>query len=212
MPRSGRAGAARPPRQEPNPDDAANVKRWPLLLLPLMSVSVSCDRIRLPKAAEAGGAPAVAESAGMPEGGVVRELAEGEFDSLITVRDRLILVDFHASWCGPCKSLGPKLENAAHRHGGRVILAKVDVDGHGELVRRFGVSSIPDVRIYLNGVQAGRFVGDLSTDEIEGVLAPLVAKLPAGAATGDGAGAETPAEPAIQPMRKDWMPEGMERR
>ncbi|MCU0795323.1 MAG: thioredoxin family protein [Akkermansiaceae bacterium] len=189
-----------------------------VFLFPLLFLA-GCEQIKKLKvesAKAAPSAPAVAPSTAQlaPAGPLVRELEESEFESFAAIPGRVVLVDFTATWCGPCRMLGPRLEAIAQKHGGRVLLGKVDIDRNGELARRMGVGGIPDVRIYVNGAEVDRFVGALDEASIEAKIAPGLAKVPAAAEASaeSPAAAPSPAEPAIQPMKKDWMPEGMQRR
>jgi putative thioredoxin len=70
-----------------------------------------------------------------------------------------VVVDFWAEWCGPCRMLGPALEREEAAHGGRVALAKVDVDVNRELSRRFRISGIPSVKAFWRGEVVHEFVG-----------------------------------------------------
>ena len=70
-----------------------------------------------------------------------------------------MLVDFWASWCGPCKMLAPTVDKLAEKYDGKVIVGKVDVDEEQELARQFGVMSIPTVVFLKNGVEFDRKVG-----------------------------------------------------
>ncbi|MBN8526750.1 MAG: hypothetical protein J0M02_15560 [Planctomycetes bacterium] len=70
-----------------------------------------------------------------------------------------VLVDFHAGWCGPCTAMGPEIEALVHERGERLRLVKVDVDAHPQLAQTHGVQSIPDVRLWVGGREAARFVG-----------------------------------------------------
>lgn len=70
-----------------------------------------------------------------------------------------VLVDFHATWCGPCKMLGPVLEQAARTATGPLKLVKVDTDQNQDLAVSAGVSGIPDVRLFVDGEQVGAFTG-----------------------------------------------------
>lgn len=71
----------------------------------------------------------------------------------------LVLVDFWAEWCGPCKVLGPILEAAVAQRGGQVWLVKIDSDLNQELAQRFNVRGIPTVKAFLEGQLVGEFVG-----------------------------------------------------
>lgn len=70
-----------------------------------------------------------------------------------------MLVDFWASWCGPCKMLAPTVDKLAEKYDGKVIVGKVDVDEEQELARQFGVMSIPTVVLFKDGKEVQRTVG-----------------------------------------------------
>lgn len=71
----------------------------------------------------------------------------------------LAMVDFWADWCGPCKMLGPTIEELAQQYDGRVLVGKVNVDEETDLAREFGVMSIPTVVFLKNGREFDRKVG-----------------------------------------------------
>ena len=73
--------------------------------------------------------------------------------------DKLVVVDFWADWCGPCKMLGPTVETLAERYDGKVRVGKVNVDADPELARHFGVMSIPTVIFLKGGRELARKVG-----------------------------------------------------
>jgi len=93
-----------------------------------------------------------------------------------------VVVDFWAAWCGPCRMLGPAIEQEAAKRDGRLALAKVDVDAEQELAARYGIQSIPTVAVFRNGEIVNGFVGAYPAATIGGFFDELLAKEPAAAA------------------------------
>jgi putative thioredoxin len=89
-------------------------------------------------------------------------------------QERLIVVDFWAPWCEPCRTLGPILEELVAELGPGVALAKVNVDENQELAQAFRVQGIPAVKIVKDGQLAQEFTGALPKEQIEQILRPLV--------------------------------------
>ena len=80
------------------------------------------------------------------------------FDKALT-QDQLMMVDFWADWCGPCKMLGPVIEDLAAKYDGKALVGKVNVDDEPQLAQRYGVMSIPTVIFLKNGKEIDRKVG-----------------------------------------------------
>ena len=78
-----------------------------------------------------------------------------------------VLVDFWAEWCGPCKILGPALERLAEKHKGEWKLAKLNTDNYQEIASEYGIKSIPNVKLFIDGEVANEFVGALPEHMIE---------------------------------------------
>ena len=84
-------------------------------------------------------------------------LNSNEFDNAIA--SGIVLVDFYADWCGPCKMLTPVLESVANKLDGKVKIVKVDVDESPDLAQRFGIMSVPTMILFKKGQQAAAFSG-----------------------------------------------------
>ncbi|MFM2197093.1 MAG: thioredoxin [Verrucomicrobiota bacterium] len=158
-------------------------------------------------------------------GPTVQDLSETEFGTFIAEPGRLNIVDFHAEWCGPCKMLGPILTEVVEANAHVVRLGKINVDQAQELAREEGVSSIPDVRFYVDGKVVHKFVGAPSRAKIEELIATHSAGInPVADLTdalvndkGDGTSSAPPTRPpnakpieeALKPMDKNWLPPGV---
>ena len=99
----------------------------------------------------------------------IKHLTTAEFASL-TQAAPLAMVDFWASWCGPCKMLSPVVESIADQFDGKVLVGKVNVDEEPDLARRFGVMSIPTVVFLKNGREFDRKVGVMPAQAFTSVL------------------------------------------
>jgi len=94
----------------------------------------------------------------MPDTATVH-LTEQNFDETLSRHHGLLLVDFWAEWCGPCRAISPVLEELASEAGGRVTLAKVNVDETPGLAARYGIRSIPTILFVKQGKVADQVIG-----------------------------------------------------
>ena len=98
------------------------------------------------------------------------QVNKNNFQDEVLNSDKPVLVDFWASWCGPCKMLSPAVEALAEQYEGKVLVAKVNVDEEPELARAFGVMSIPTVVFLKNGREFDRKVGLMPASAFTAVL------------------------------------------
>lgn len=104
-----------------------------------------------------------------PDGSVIHERTH--FREVMANAEGIVVVDFWASWCGPCMMMGPELEKVAKTHPSDVTIIKVEMDAQTEaFARHFEVGGIPDVRFFQKGKAVGGFVGFHRADEIEKLL------------------------------------------
>ncbi|MBI2099248.1 thioredoxin [Candidatus Uhrbacteria bacterium] len=103
-------------------------------------------------------------------------LTEKNFDQEVIKSNEIVLVDFWAPWCGPCRMLGPVIEELAKEWSGKgVKIGKVNVDEEPALARDYGIMSIPTLIFFKNGKSVNQTVGAQAKEKIEAELKKLVA-------------------------------------
>ena len=110
--------------------------------------------------------------AGRQKGNTMAEITvtDKNFDEVVLKSELPVLVDFWATWCGPCRMLGPVIANVAKEQEGKVIVGKVNVDENPELARRFGIRSIPTLMLFKDGAEAGTSLGFIPKEKVEAFI------------------------------------------
>ncbi len=94
------------------------------------------------------------------------EITDQSFQEMVLNSDKPVLVDFWAVWCGPCRTLGPIIEEVAADFEGKAIVGKVDVDNNQQVSVDYGIRNIPTVLIFKNGEVVDKIVGVASKEVI----------------------------------------------
>ena len=105
---------------------------------------------------------------------IVTNIIDREFVAEVLESDRLVLVDFWAAWCGPCRLVAPLMDWAAELYGDRLKVVKMEVDPNPETIARYKVEGIPTLILFEKGEILARIEGAVGKQRIEAMLAPYL--------------------------------------
>jgi thioredoxin 1 len=106
----------------------------------------------------------------MSENENLYHVTDGDFDQQILKSDIPALVDFWAAWCGPCRTVGPVVEELAGEYKGKIKVAKLDVDSNKEIASKYGVRGIPTLMLFKDGQVVDQIVGAVPKSRIKELL------------------------------------------
>jgi thioredoxin 1 len=116
----------------------------------------------------------------------IQHATDETFEQLVLHSDKPVVVDFWATWCGPCKLVAPEMERISAKYDGKVEVVKVDVDANPRLSQAFGIMSIPTIAFFKPGAQPQGVIGFRPMEQLEQAFG-------LGEFLGDGDEASTPA-------------------
>jgi len=106
----------------------------------------------------------------MSENENLHHVTDGDFDQQILQSDVPALVDFWAAWCGPCRTVGPIVEELADEYKGKIKVAKLDVDSNKQVATKYGVRGIPTLMLFKDGQIVDQIVGAVPKSRIKELL------------------------------------------
>ena len=102
------------------------------------------------------------------------EITDSNFEETVLKSDKPVLVDFWAAWCGPCRMVGPIIDELSEEYEGKAVVGKVDIDSNQQYAAQFGVRNIPTVLVFKNGELVDRKVGVSSKNDYAQAIDNLI--------------------------------------
>jgi thioredoxin 1 len=111
---------------------------------------------------------------GTPSVGELKKVTDVSFEADVLKSEKLVLVDYWAEWCGPCRQVAPVLEAIAAEHGDKIEIVKLNVDENPEVTRKYGILNIPTLGVFQNGEVVKELVGARSKSRLLDDLADFI--------------------------------------
>jgi thioredoxin 1 len=102
------------------------------------------------------------------------QITDSNFEETVLKSDKPVMVDFWASWCGPCRMVGPIIDELSEEYEGKAIIGKIDIDSNQQYAAQFGVRNIPTVLIFKDGELVDRKVGVSSKNDYAEAIDKLI--------------------------------------
>ena len=101
---------------------------------------------------------------------LIKNVTDDSFQNDVIDSNLPVLVDFWATWCGPCKAIAPVLDELASTYDGKIRICKYDIDASSEMASRFGVSAVPTLLLFKNGEVVDQNIGMAPRPKLEGLI------------------------------------------
>ncbi|HNZ43135.1 MAG TPA: thioredoxin [Bacteroidales bacterium] len=105
---------------------------------------------------------------------MAHEITDNNFDQMVSNSDKVVMLDFWAEWCGPCRMIGPIVEELSREYDGKAIIGKVNVDENPGITAKLKIRNIPTLLFFKNGAEVDKIVGAASKASIASKLNSLL--------------------------------------